>query len=859
MVIDAMDDGHRVSHYRILRQIGRGGMGVVYQAEDLRLGRAVALKFLSTDLLQDEHARERFKTEARAVAALDHASICGIHDIEETPERQLFICMPYYEGETLTDRLQRARLPARDALEIVSRVADGLSFAHAHGITHRDVKPSNVMLTAGGVKILDFGLAKLRGTTSLTMSGHTVGTCAYMSPEQAQGQRDVDGRSDVFSLGVVLYECLTGRKPFDGDNAAAVVYQIVNEDAPPLERFVPHIRDELQHIVDRALQKDPARRYPSAEDFRSDVDRFAAGLKIDTQRHRLRLTAVALGVAAVATLAVVPASRHAFEREARRWFATGDTQVAILPFENVGRDPMNQAFCDGLMETLASQLGRLQTHRASLSVVPPIAVREREVTTPVAARKVLGVHSVFTGSVQRLGDQLRVTLSLIDVAHGGVPKQTRSAIIDTPTWREQDLQDEAVARMAEMLDIRLEPEEKTTVAAGRTSVSSAYGFYVQGVGHLSHYEVGEDLERAIEAFSTAVFHDSLYALAYAGLGEAYWRKYRDSQDPRWIDPALRNAERARSLDDALARAHVVLGMIKAGTGGGIDAVPEFERAIALEPANADAYSGLAAAYTDLDRPEDAEATFRRAIAVRPDYWGGYHELGKFYYRRGEYARAIEQWDEVARLTPHNKYAFNNLGAAHMQLAQWDAAREMFRRSLDAEPNYRAFSNLGALDYMQGNYVESARMCEKAVEMNDRSYMSWVNLGNAYYWSPGKRPEAMKAYESATGLAEAQRKLTPDDPSLIASLAGYYAILGRKELSQSLIGRALSLAPTNKTVLYFVGHAQEQLGERDRAIESIGLALANGYSSADVAQDPFMHELRRDPRYGDMMARAETKK
>ena len=534
-----------------------------------------------------------------------------------------------------------------------------------------------------------------------------------------------------------------------------------------------------------------------------------------------------------------------------------NTHVAILPFENVGKDPLNQPFCDGLLETLASQLSQLQAHRPSLSVIPPIALREREVTTPIEARKVLGVTNVFTGSVQRLGDHLRVTLSLIDVSRGAVPHQTKSVTIDTPVWREQDLQDQAVERMAQMLDMRLQPDEKSAVTAGHTTAPDAYAFYVQGMGYLSHYESGDNLERAIDTLSMAVEHDSLYALAYAGLGEAYWRKYRDTSDPQWIQRALTNAQRAQALDDNLARPHVILGQIQTGTSHEALAIPEFERAIALDPTNADAYSGLAAAYTQLKRYDDAEATFRRAIAVRPNYWGGYHELGMYYYKRGEYEKAITQFNDVARLTPDNKYAYNNLGGMYLLLARYDKAREMFQRSIEVGPNYRAYSNLGALDYMEGKYDDSARMCERAVSMNDRSYMSWANLGNAYYWVTGKKPEAMDAFRRAATLAESQRRLTPSDAPLLGSLAGYYAVLGQPDTAQTLIDESVRLAPTNGKVLYFAGHAYEQMGQRDHALERIGDALANHYPPSIVEDDPFMSELRKDARYQQMLARAAT--
>jgi len=850
--------GRTISHYRILEKLGGGGMGVVYKAEDTRLKRSVALKFLPPELTRDENAKRRFVREAQAASALDHPNICGIHEIDQTPDGQLFICMACYDGETLDKKVERGPFTAGEAMRIVGKVAEGLAKAHSHGIIHRDIKPANIMVTRDGeVKILDFGLAKLRGTTKITRSGKTMGTFVYMSPEQVKGS-DVDARSDIFSLGVVLYELLTSRIPFDGDHEAAVMYQIVNTDPKPLSECRKDVSPRMQRVIDKALQKNVSSRYQTALELQDDLSSIAGGAKPvwAKRRHRyLRFTAASLAAVAAIIAVVVainPESRKAFadlfQREA------GEVHLAVLPFENVGNDPANEAFCDGLTETITTQLTQLEQFHGSLWVVPSSEVRGQKIDSPSKARRSLGVNLVVTGSVQRLSDRFRVTLNLIDPVHGEAPRQLDGTLIDDLMTRVTVLQDESVIRLAGMLNVTLHPQAERLMVAGSTGMPQAYDFYLQGVGYIRRYEKKENINRAIASFERAIAQDSLYALAYAGLGEAYWRKYKETMDPQWIPHALASCERAVELNNLVAQAHVTMGLIRAGTGDAQGAITEFERALTLEPASAAAYRGLAATYADLGKPAEADSTYRRAIAMKPDYWGGYNELGQFYYHAGNYQGAVAQFQKVIELTPDNAFGYLNLGAAYWGLEQMDDAQKMFERSIEVEPNYRAYNNLSTLLYMEQRYAEAAAVCEKALKLNDTSYTTWATLANASFWATGRREKAYEGYRRAAELAEKQRSLTPRDPRVLTSLAGYYAVLGENDRASSLVADALEIAPENPRIAYFAGHTYEQMGDRDKAIEWIGRALENGYPKSDVERDPWLVELRSDDRFQQLLAR-----
>ncbi|HEX6790858.1 MAG TPA: protein kinase [Candidatus Krumholzibacteria bacterium] len=860
MVIDPIDvGGLTISHYRILERMGGGGMGVIYKAEDVRLKVIRALKFLPPALTHDEDATRRFIGEAQVLSSLDHPNICTVHEIDQAPDGRHFICMNYYDGETLDRRLKRGPLPVEEALRVVAEAADGLACAHAHDIIHRDITPANLMVTSSGdVKILDFGLARLSSATRITRYGVVVGTCAYMSPEQTRGDDDLDGRSDIWSLGVVLYELVTGRGPFCADNRETVFHLIGAAHPKPIKEWVPRAPAQLQRIIDKALQKDPALRYASASEMRDDLRSVIAGGKAGwatLPRRYLRLAAV---LAVVASVTGVLALDHSVREKARQVVHLVPTQmhVAVLPFENVGNDPVNQAFCDGLTETLTAQLTHLEQLRGAMWTVPSSEVRAMKVTSPTDARKILGANLVVTGAVQRFGPRFRVTMNLVQV-RGKEPRQLSSGMIDNLTANMSILQDEAVMWIVDMLQLRLLPQEKQVLTAGRTSVSEAYTDYLDGQGYVLNYQVEGNLDRAIGAFSAAVDHDSLYALAYSGLGEAYWRKYKETTDPQWVSPAIENGRRAVALDTLLAPARVTLGIILNGTGKPERAVPEFEKAIKLEPKNVLAYRSLAAAYAALDRTTDAEATYQRAIDMKPDYWGGYYEFGKYYYSLGDYEKAVAQFGRVVEHAPDNKYGYLNLGVCYFRLGKMDAAREQFEKSNAAEPNFRAYSFLGALYYMEGDYARSAEMCLQARKLNDTNYSTWVNLANAYYFTPGRRSQAMDTFRRAAELAEDQRKITPNDANLLASLAGYYAVLGEKERAQELMRKSLELAPESSIVLYFAGHASEQLGRRDDAFDLIGKAIDNGYALAEVEKDPWLAQLRRDPRFARLEERGHN--
>ena len=531
--------------------------------------------------------------------------------------------------------------------------------------------------------------------------------------------------------------------------------------------------------------------------------------------------------------------------------------IAVLPFTNVGGDPINQAFCDGLTETLTSKLSQLEQFQGSLLVVDASEPRGQRIASPSEAHLGLGVNLAVTGSAQLFPNSRRLTLNLVDAT---TQRLLNSSVIDAHISNVTALQDSLVIIMAEMLEVQLQPPTRRLLAAGRTSVPAAYDSYLQGRGYLQRFERRENLISAIGSFKRALALDSLYALAYAGLGEAYWRRYKVSGDAQWVEPAVKNCEHAVELNDLLAPVHVTLGMIHTGTGRYEEGIQELQRALALDPQSAAAYRELAKAYEAQGRLRRAEATYQKAIELKPEYWAAYNNLGVFYFKQGRYEEAVKQFHLVVTLTPRNIRGYTNLGAAYLILERPAEALEIFEHSLEIEPNYRAYTNLGSLYfYHEGRYADAARMYEQALALEEHDYRVSGNLASAYYWAPGERSKARAAYQRAAQLAEEQRNVNARDPALIIHLAGYYGMLGEPARALALVEQALTLAPNAGDVMFSAADIYEHLGQRGPALEWIGKALELGYSPVQLEHSPGLQQLRADARFQRLLERSGDKR
>lgn len=857
---DSLMIGETVAHYRILERLGSGGMGIVYKAEDTRLGRLVALKFLPDSLTANDADKAQLLREAKAASVLNHPHVCGIHSIGEH-DGQSFIDMEFVEGQTIGARIAAGPIDMDDVISYATQIGEALHEAHSKDVVHRDIKPDNIMVNARGqIKVMDFGLATLTDSLHKTRPSTTAGTFAYLSPEQIQGS-EADARSDIFAFGVVMFQMITGQLPFRGEHQAALLYSIINEEPPPIERFRQDVSPHIITTVYRCLEKNAAARFQSFSDvleaLRSDqTSPRAAGSASSrirkTTAKRPVVIAVLVLVPVIAAISLLASSESI--RHSLGFSSIPDEQhLVVLPFTSIGGDSANQPLCDGLVETITSKLTQLEQFHGSLWVVPSSEVRRNGTQSPGEAYQSFRANLVVTGNLQLLDDAFRLTLNLIDAQH---VRQISSSVLDITEAGVAGLQDRSVTRLLEMLNLELGPKSRDIISAGGTANPHANEKYLIGLGYLQRYDVTSNLDAAIDAFRQSIDLDSKYALAYAGLGEAAWRKYEASKEKPLVQTAVENCERAYRLRPELPRVAIALGLVHAGTGENDKAIEDFRKALDLDPGNDAAYRGLAKAYEVKGDLSEAEATYKRAVQLKPDYWAGHNDLGVFYYRKTRYEEAASEFQEVVRLTPDNFRAYSNAGGIFYMMNRLPEAQRMFESSLAIKKTYPACSNLATLYYVQGLYPKAARMYEEALALNDGDSQVWGNLGAAYYWAPGEREKAVAAFQRAIRGSEQDLSVNPKDAETMAKLAGYYAMVGEGRKAEAMANRALSDSPENALVLYLAGTTYEQLGNREKALYWVGRALERGYSLSEIEQQPELKQLLADKRFADLKVKSQ---
>lgn len=875
----SFSDGETVAgNYRILGVAGSGGMGVVYRALDLRLERVVALKFLPPELNSSLADKERFLREARTASSLDHPNIGVIHGVEETADSRTFIIMAFYEGASLAEYIRRGPLTEHQAVNIAGQMARGLAEAHSRGIVHRDIKPSNVMLTSSGlIKIVDFGLAHIVTAQTASIAGIS-GTIAYMSPEQALGHA-VDQRCDIWALGVVLAEMLTGVNPFHGETIPSALFNVINQ-AP---QNIASVDPALQPVIYRALTKDAALRYGSCAEFLSDLEHASSKLSPGKEAARVadKLPANSLRSSRETSLlrrARENASRSAWQpAESRRapvrtlasaflglvvlgvavWlvptlhqrvaalFAGAPKQkhIAVLPFDNIGSNPENVALTDGLMDSLASRLSNLDIGTQSLWVVPNSEVRRRKITDPADALKDLGANLVVKGSVERDGSAIHLTVNLIDTK---TLRQIGSADVEDQAGDLSTLENEAVSRLAQLMNISVTPDMIRNT--GGSVNPAAYEDYLTALGYMQRYDKSGNLELAITALNHSVKTDPRFALGYAELGEAYRLRYRVDQNPMWLSEAEANCRKSIELDNRIPETYVTLGRIHDSTGKLDLALEEFQQALSLNPRDAFAVSGLAHAYENAGRNADAEAAYQRAAAMQPDDWDGYNNLGSFLQHQHKYPEAIAQYKHALQLTPDNAQVLLNLGGAYIDsndARNLPLAESALKQSIALSPSYAAYANLGFLLYQEHRYAEAVEVTQHALNLNPSDYAVWENLRLAYEWL-NDASGAQKAAATEMPLVLDALKLHPQDANVVSIYADLCARFGPRDQAEPHIQTALALAAGDPNVLEAVGTAYESLGDRKLAIKYMNEALSKGFTWQQLLDDPEAQTLLKDP-------------
>lgn len=841
---------------------------MVYRAMDLKLNRTVALKFLPATQTISKEVRQRFMREAMASSAIDHTNIGTLHGVEETPDGRAFLVMACYDGPTLTERMANGPIAPDEAIGIALQILRGLEEAHKHGVVHRDIKPGNIIFNSHGVlKILDFGLAKLQGSPDLTTPGSTLGTAAYMSPEQATGE-PADERSDLWSVGVVLYEMLSGRRLFEGADLRSTIYAVISREPEAISGLpLP-----LERILRKSLQKEPNYRYQIAAEMIADLSAARSGIvgrqslpsaianaptvpyAAQTSRPRRRnWWTAAVGIAVLMAVSGLGLWIHKQHVAA----ALSGTRVVVLPLDVSGEDVAGatqlQALADGLRSRLISSLINLEPVNHDLLVIPSAQIAAQHVVDPSMARRSFGAGLALTGSVAASGAKLRVVLSAVDTDK---MKVVKSEAMDGTSANLAALEEQMVRSSAKMLGLKIAP---SATADNRLSAlpRAMAQTYLASLGYLDRWDKPGNLDAAIQGFGQVISSSPKFPAGYAALADCYLRRYELTKDTYALELADQNASQAAQIDGQSPNVAVVLGRVRFQQGKYQEAVSEFERALALDPRSDGAYQGMAQAYAAMGLPDKAEEAWQKTIALHPNSVDAYNHLAGFQMGRADYSAAAQNFRKALKLAPDNATLMSNLGAALLYAGALEESRHMLQNSIRLAPSYAAYTNLGNLDLKQARFADAADDYEKALEFNKTDYRVWSNLAVAYSRTPGQQDKAKDAFLHAAQMCREALKENPNDPVELSDLAMFVASEGgERQEPLMLIERALALAPEDTYVQFNAAETYEALGYRKDALDWVAKLIAAGYPLDDINESPVLADLVKDTRYQKLVQGAK---
>jgi tetratricopeptide (TPR) repeat protein/predicted Ser/Thr protein kinase len=754
--------GTTIQHYRIGERLGAGGMGEVYRGEDVRLGRPVALKFLSQALKSDPESRARLLNEARAASLLNSPNIATTYDIGEDHGAD-FIVMEYVDGELLSSRVAKGPLPVRDAIDVAIQVADALEEAHSRGIVHRDIKSANLMRTERGlIKVLDFGLAKFLPAggadvtqAQMTMAGMVVGTVSYMAPEQALG-RQIDHRADLFSLGIVLFEMLTGRVPFEGTTPTEIIDRILHEVPSPPSRYTSNVPAGLDAVVARALEKDQVLRYQSARDLKADLRAVAAELDGAPGRAQSRVAALTAPDGC-------------------------ECAVAVMTFLNITREPADDWIGTGIAESVSSDLkkihglyviGRARVFDAMRNLATDAHLND---SLAIDVGRRLGATWVVVGGFQRIGPNIRITANFVEVSSGDV---RRTVKLDGRVDDIFALQDRIVFELSQGLNVALRGSEVASIERRETRSVEAYESYARGMMNLRQ-ATRDSLDRAVGAFEDALRHDPDYALAWAALGGAYGLKGNFLSLPDMLHKGIEMERRALALEPNLADAHMWLGSSLLALERVDEAIAAIEAAITLDPNSGQAHQGLARAY-----------------------WVG----------KGDFAAAIPVFERAIELNPEAGYSYLQLALLLAYEGEYERAIEICKRAIDLQEQFisgnaglqivGAHARLGYVYYLTGRYDEALREYERELAfigsgdhvLRERSLIELNVKVGAVYLRQGRSADADRHFGRALKAFDARVATGADDPFTRYYIACLHALRGEAERALDSLERVARTNP-----------------------------------------------------------------
>ena len=829
-----------IGPYRILRELGRGGMGTVLLAEDTRLGRHVALKTVSGAEAGTAGGRAQLLDEARAAAALSHPAIAAVHDVIEH-DGSIAIVFELVEGETLAARLAKGPLPEAQALAIAVQLADALAVAHAQRVLHRDLKPSNVMLAPGGVvKILDFGIARFRpaagGPARAAGSDESfMGTPGYAPPEQWTG-RAVDERADLYALGVVLFEMLTGKRPFPEREPFTLALAAIDRIARRVSSLKPDVSPGVDRLVARLLAADPALRPPRARGVADELRQLLAPPVPPATASWPRLA-----VAGVLLAVVVGGGVWWTTRTPR--LDVRNPIVAVLPLTNATGDSGNDYLVAGVADSLVTSLASLPTVTAlSRAVVDDARARQK---TPAAVAGDLGATFVVDGTVQRAGDQLRVAISLVR------PDGT-VAWAEAVEGRTRDLfqmQARLAGAFGDALRVQMSAAEQTRLVTPPTSNANALDAYWRGRALLERRDTPGNLPRAETAFKEALRLDPRFADAHAALAETYWELYNTTRERTWVEQAVAASTNAAQLAPDVPSVRLALGLSLVNSGRNAEAVQQLQRVLAARPNDDEARRYLGRALAALGRLDEALGEWRRALSTRPNNWQALSNMGAALYTAARYDDAIAVYRDLVALQPDNAIGFHMLGLVAQKQGHPDEALSFFQRAVKvaASPPPQTLSSMGFIYHERGEYRQAVEAFRTALQARPGSAATHRNLGDSLL-KLGREADARASFRRAADLAEQARVVNPADALNLASLAVYLEKAGDDGPARQRLAEALQRAPADPEVCYRGALVHAVAGRPAEALLMLERAVAAGYSRSEPVRADEFERLRSDPRF-----------
>ncbi len=866
------------SRYRILRVLGEGGMGAVYQARDQELDRTIALKVIRPELAGNAAILQRFKQELILARNVTHRNVVRIFDLGEADGIK-FITMEYVDGADLRTVLKReGKFTPKDAVHVIEQVCRALEAAHAEGVIHRDLKPQNIMRDSQGrIVVMDFGLARSLDTSGMTQTGALVGTLEYMSPEQALGT-ELDQRSDLFTVGLIFYELLTGKMPYKADTALASLMKRTQERATPPSSIDASVPKALSNIVSRCLERDPKLRYHNAHEILqqleiwdanptiapSDLARIAPApsrtvhISLPIPERRGWILAMLAGLLLLLLLAI-PASRNlVFHGKTPSGGAAGipdlskGKYLAVLPFHILGEQRPLEYVAEGVNDALSAKLFQLQEVHLASSAATERYANSAQPLDKIA--RALGVNLILQGTVQGSSDKLRITLDLQNVSTGervwtqefsGVPQDLLT------------LEDQAYGSLVSALELKPTNEEQARLASHPTENVTAYDMYLQGRTLLHGKHGPQDAQTAIRFFNVALNNDKGFALAFTGIADASLRMYKDTKDGMWAQKALLAAQQAEQLNPKLAEVHLSLGSVYSATGKSGEAIEELKRALTLAPNSDEAHRRLGDAYKASGRQQEALAAYQSAVNANPYYWYNHNNLGSAYLQFGDTEKALQEYQRAAEISPDNATAYANIGATYFRQAKWAEAIPSFQKSLAIQPDADIYSNLGTSYFFLGRFDESVKMFEQAVALSPKNEQLMGNLGDAYRAS-GRIAEAAATYDKAIALAYAQLQVNPRDAATMGDLALYYAKKGDSAQGQQYIRQARVIDSSDLQLMYDEGQIYAMGGKPSEALKALREAFQKGYPPEEAQKDPELASMKGSPQFEKLIAEYQKK-